>query len=184
MAKLELGAGYHSTPGFMTLDLNPETQPDFLGTAYPLPWALCTHVVQNGPFDELRAVDVLEHLSYRDTVSALKEWRSIVEPSARLYVQVPDAATIMTWWFNRDDRLIIRLPPELPRTHLAGVAWRLLGGHLDEDLARGDDDFRLNAHYALFDRANLDAQLEEAGWRTISMITNEHPNICCWAEAI
>lgn len=184
MAKLELGSGYHPTPGFLTLDLNPKTKPDFIGSAFPLPQDAHTHAREDGPFEELRAVDVLEHLSYRHTVPALAGWRLIVSPGARLYIQVPDAAQIMTWWHHRDNRLLERLPVELPQTHLAGAAWRLLGGHADGELVEFGGDFRLNAHFALFDRPSLNTQLEESGWEVESMTVNGHPNICCWAVAV
>lgn len=186
MNRLELGAGYSPTPGFMTLDVNPSTSPDFLGAAFPLPASVRNYVEKHGLFDELRAVDVLEHLSYRDTVSALEEWASVTKPGGMLYVQVPDAHLIMWWYWNTPEKLIERLPNELTtgddsRDALMGAAWRLLGGHADGVCVEEGDDWRWNAHYALFSEWHLRACLNQAGWAVERIEVNVHPNLLAWA---
>lgn len=174
--RLELGSGYHPTPGFTHLDLNPAAPDvDIVGPAFPLP------DVKDGTIAELRAVDVLEHLSYRDTAAALAEWTRVLQPGGRLYVQVPDADLIMQWFVAEPERLVERLPKDLPQTPLAGATWRLLGGHADGEYVEDGGDFRLNAHYAMFSTASLTAALEAAGLATESIETNGHPNLLAWA---
>lgn len=174
--KLELGSGYCPTDGFTHLDLNPNApQVDIVGPAFPLdlPDASC---------DEIRAVDVLEHLQYRQTAPALAEWARVLRPGGKLYVQVPDAEQIMCWYVQEPHRLIERLPADVPQNRDGGAAWRLLGGQDDDVCAKDSDDWRLNAHYALFSRDSLVMALDEAGFVIDTIETNGHPNLCVHAR--
>ena len=174
--KLELGSGYHPTPGFTHLDLNPNAPGvDIVGPAFPLG-------LPDATVEEIRAVDVLEHLPYRQTVPALAEWARVLQPGGRLYVQVPDAALIMEWFVLSPERLLCRLPGDVPQTPESGAAWRLLGGQEDGVQAKAGDDWRLNAHYSLFSRDSLTDALNEAGFDVESCETNVHPNLCLWAR--
>lgn len=169
--KLSLGAGYSHEPGWTTLDLNPATKPDIVGPAYPLdlPDASC---------EELRAVDVLEHISYRHTDEVLADWARVLEPGGKLYVQVPDAELIMRWFVEEPWRLVERLPPEMPQTPIMGACWRLFGGQDDGLYARGPGEADFNLHRAMFSRASLAAALGRAGLTVFRVETNAHPNLC------
>jgi predicted SAM-dependent methyltransferase len=174
--RLELGSGYCPTEGFTHLDLNPNApQVDIVGPAFPLD-------LPDGSCDEIRAVDVLEHLPYRQTAPALAEWARVLRSGGGLYIQVPDAAQIMSWYVMEPDRLLERLPADVPRNREGGAAWRLLGGQDDEVCARDGDDWRLNAHYALFSRDSLALALDEAGFVIDSIEVNGHPNLLCWSR--
>lgn len=173
--RLELGSGYSPTPGFTHLDLNPNApHVEIIGPAFPLD-------LPGASVQEIRAVDVLEHLPYRQTAPALAEWARVLRPGGRLYVQVPDAAEIMAWYVHAPQRLLERLPADVPRTPESGAAWRLLGGQDDDVQARDGDDWRLNAHYSLFSRGSLTAALNGAGFDVESCETNIHPNLLTWA---
>jgi len=170
--RLELGSGYAPTAGYFHVDLNPNApQVDRAAPAWPLDW------VADGSVAEIRAVDVLEHLSYRDTPAVLADWARALTPGGHLFVQVPDAALIMRRFAADDRRLVDGLPAELPQTVLAGAAWRLLGGHADGDYATEGDDWKWNAHYALFSVESLRSAVEAAGLRVARCVVNAHPNI-------
>lgn len=173
--KLELGSGYHPTAGFTHLDINPACPGvDIVGEAWPLNLPDCS-------VGELRAVDVLEHLSYWDTPKILADWFRVLEPGGKLYVQVPDAEKVMRWFEAAPERLVERLPEGLPKTPLAGATWRLLGGHHDGTYAKGDDDWRFNAHYAFFSTMSLFNALVGVGFTDVKIDHNEHPNLLCAA---
>ncbi len=174
--RLELGSGYHPTPGFTHLDVNPNLPDvDIVGPCFPLD-------LGDGCVGELRAIDVLEHLSYRDTPAVLADWFRVLAHGGRLFVQVPDAERVMDW-FVREPRLLVeRLPANLPQTPLSGAAWRLLGGHDDGAYVKEGDDPKWNWHGALFSAVSLRAALEEAGFVVESIESNPHPNLLCWAR--
>lgn len=175
--RLEIGSGYSPTPGFVHLDLNPNApQVDIVGPAHPLPPS-----IPLGSVTEMRAVDVLEHLSYRDTDAALIGWSACLAKGGRLYVQVPDAEAIMRSFVTSPSVLLRNLPPELPQTPLAGAAWRLLGGHADGSFVHDGDDWRFNAHYAMFSRSSLASALNRAGLTVDTIHTNAHPNLLAWS---
>lgn len=170
---LEIGSGYRPTPGFTHLDANPNAPGvDIVGSGYPLPAEACAH-----QWDHIRAVDVLEHFSYRDTHAVLRGWASVLKPGGTLFVQVPDAHTIMTWYCDNPQRLLRGLPRDLPQTALTGAMWRLLGGHADGGYARDGDDWRWNAHYAMFTAGSLTRHLERAGFDVTYVQANDHPNL-------
>lgn len=174
--KLELGSGYDPTPGFVHVDLNPNAPDvDKVAAAWPLDW------VDDGAVTEIRAVDVLEHISYRDSTAVLIDWVRVLAPGGRLFVQVPDADEIMRRYTRRDRRLVRGIPAELPQTVLAGATWRLLGGHADGNYATDGDDWRWNAHYALFSVESLTDTVKAAGLTVESCGVNPHPNIQMWA---
>lgn len=189
--KLELGSGYNPTPGYVHLDLNPNAPDvDVVAGAFPLPWGATVYVgggyatLDAGSCEEIRAVDVLEHLSYWVTDDALAEWARALVPGGLLYVQVPDVGKLIQMYVGTatNHRALIRgLPEGLPQTKLAGFAWRLLGGHSDGKYAKDGDDWRWNAHYALFTRGSLTTAIEKAGLVVQSMETNAHPNLLAWA---
>lgn len=176
IAKLELGSGFNPTPGFTTLDANPACNPDIVSPAWPID--LPDHSVS-----EIRAVDVLEHLSFRDTAAVLADWHRVLVKGGSIFIQVPDAELIMQWFVNEPERLAVRVGDGLPHTALAGATWRLLGGHNDGVYVKDGQDWRWNAHYALFSQQSLTDALEEAGFAVVSMQVNAHPNILCVAVA-
>lgn len=175
---LEIGSGYHPMPEFTHhCDINPHAKDsDACVPADHLPW-------DDDWFDELRAVDVLEHCSWRDTESTLREWRRVLRPGGLLYVQVPDVAAAIRLYQTDcrhwDERSGLGDEPSI-----VGLAWVLLGGQRDETHIRGNDDWRWNAHYALFDASSLLEYLNRAGFQVESMETNAHPNLLCWARAV
>ncbi len=188
--RIDIGAGARPAPGFISVDLNPRLA-EVVASADDLPF-------EDGEVEAIRAVDVLEHMSYRDTDRVLAEWARVAAPGCELYVQVPDADAIMRRYVAAADfelgkiqhrairpaeLLPIPMAQELPATALAGAAWRLLGGHADGervDPAQGDD-WRWNAHYAFFSEASLRDALARHRFRVVTCITNPHPNLCCHA---
>lgn len=174
--KLNLGAGREKIPHFHSVDANANLDVDVVATADDLWFAL------DGTVEMIRAVDVLEHLPYRRTDSTLAEWARVLQPGGGLFVQVPDAEMIMTWYVKNKGLLLERLPDDLPRTPMVGAAWRLLGGQEDGAITQDGDDWRLNAHYAMFSEETLIEALERAGFVVDTLDRNTHPNLLVWSH--
>lgn len=195
--KLNIGAGAERLPGYVRLDANPDTKPDIVGPAYPLTGMADEH------FDEVRAVDVLEHLPYRVTGAALAEWARVLAPGGRLFVQVPDTGEIMRRYADyhaaleraaEEDELtrlagLLAVPAELnddryPPSVLVGACWRIMGGQEDGIYAPADrvDVDGWNLHRAMFDLNHLCRHVEDAGLTVERCTTNQHPNLQLWAR--
>lgn len=175
--KVELGAGAHPADGYLPVDVNPR-HAAVVADALHLPFA-------NASIDNMRAVDVLEHISYRDTERALTEWARVMRPGGDLFVQVPDAETIMRWFAADDPRLrrwVNFQGLEDSTWPLMGAQWRLLGGHEDDRYVDGDGDWRWNAHYSLWSVDDLRMHLNRAGFTVTSLEVNGHPNLLCSAR--
>lgn len=174
--KLEIGCGHRPTPGYLRVDADPNIPADWHGDASTtMPW-------DDETFDEIVAQDVLEHIPYRRTVLALTEWRRLLVPGGRLYLQVPDCGRIMREYVDRPARWRERLPADLEGLPpIIGVAWRVLGGQDDGAFSKDGDDWRLNGHYAMFDEPALRWYLRAAGLSVESIESNPHPNLLCWA---
>ncbi len=172
--KLEVGSGYAPHPDFdVHVDVNPRCPHlEHVGSADRLPWA-------DGTFAELRACDVLEHFSYRDTPRVLAEWARVLAPGGRIYVQVPDARRIAQAWLNGSLPRSEHLPADAPLD--VHAAYWLLGGQGGDDFSRAGDDWRLNAHYALFSPASLRELMEHAGFTDVATEPLGH-NIACRAR--
>lgn len=169
--RIEVGAGCYAVDGFLAVDLNPRCA-GVVADVRALPF-------RTGSVDALRATDILEHISYRQTAEVLAEWARVCRRGARAYFQMPDAETIMRWYCAGDHRLTT--PPDLPQTPFAGAMWRLLGGHFDGHVVESGEDWRWNAHYAFFSSNSLRDALETAGFRVTKIRTNPFPNLCAQA---
>lgn len=170
--KLELGSGVSPDPDYdIHLDIDPTHNPDIVADAsQPLPF-------DDNYFDEIKVVDVLEHISYRDTMRVLREWTRILKHGGKIYIQVPEAGEAIRQ-FTRNK---LRRNPDLDPPPINTLAWILLGGHYDGEYATDPDSWRYNAHYALFDKESLQWYLKEVGLEILSWEVNQHPNILCWA---
>lgn len=179
MAALEIACGFSRDPRCDTfMDINPAIPDlDYCGSFESLPWP-------DETFDLIVARDCIEHTSYESTGVVLTEWRRVLAPRGRIFIQTPNADLVMEWYIRgRYDLLTDRLPVNLPITPLMGVAWRLLGGHMDDQVVGRDGDWRWNAHYALFSEESLVEHMENAGFVVDSVTTNTHPNVQLWASA-
>lgn len=177
--KLNLGAGYEDLGDeWMTVDLDPATNP-----------TLCRDVRDLGHMpadsvDEIRAVDILEHLSYRDTVPALKEWARVLKPGGLIFIQVPAADVMMDdYTSGRYNYLLEGLPEAFAEEDvpmIVRLAWRLLGGHFDGQYTKDSALWYLNAHHAIFDHQSIMWAAKEAGLQIIKLSVNPHPNYQVW----
>ena len=91
MLKLNLGAGPRKIKDFTSVDaLKWEGVTDMVWDLTEVPYEFVTEPVQ-----EIIAIEVLEHISFRDMDKVLKEWYRILKPFGLLTVQVPDCGKMM-----------------------------------------------------------------------------------------
>ena len=168
---LELGSGKNPDPDYdIHLDVDPQHNPDVVASALDIPF-------EDDYFDRVKAVDVLEHISYRDTERALSEWSRVLKRGGEIYIQVPECAEAIKNW--QTGRLIQQ--PDLPPLSMVNLAWVIMGGQFDGDYTNDPDTWFYNAHFAMFDVPSLTWYLNKTGFKVKSIEVNAHPNICCWA---
>lgn len=86
--RLNIGSDHTQISGFKSVDFNPDVHPDILADAKDL------HMVETDSVDEIYASHVLEHLTWADGLTALKEWLRVLKPGGMLTVAVPDIVEI------------------------------------------------------------------------------------------
>lgn len=86
--KIELGAGPASAKiqdqNWKTNDINAFPSIDFICPCYNLP------MVENDSVDELLAIGVVEHLTYKEVAQGLIEWKRILKVGGFLTFDLPD----------------------------------------------------------------------------------------------
>ncbi len=90
LRRLNLGCGTDIRPGYLNVDLHGAHKPDVVGDAADLYW------LPEGHFQELLALDLLEHIPRLRIVTTLKHWNRVLAPKAVLRLQVPDVLGLLT----------------------------------------------------------------------------------------
>lgn len=104
-----------------------------------------------GSVDEIRTVQVLEHVSMRDTARVLRHWHEVLAPGGVLHVDVPD--------FEETARQLLAQPDEPAKDWY----YRLIYGSQKNDYAY---------HRNGFSPARLERLLREAGFREVRHLEN------------
>jgi SAM-dependent methyltransferase len=86
--RLNVGSDRVQIAGFLSVDFNPDVDPDVLAEATDL------SMFADDSVDEVYASHVLEHLSWKDGLKALKEWKRVLKPGAVLTVACPDVMQV------------------------------------------------------------------------------------------
>ena len=57
--------------------------------------------IKDNIVDEIQMVEVLEHISFRNTEKVLREMYRIIKPNCRIHIQVPDCGKMMEMYVNK-----------------------------------------------------------------------------------
>lgn len=82
--KLNLGCGFDRRQGYVNVDLHDFHQPDLVADIRSLP------MLSSGYYDEILAIDVLEHLQRQEGPPALLEWGRLLKDGGTLQLRVPN----------------------------------------------------------------------------------------------
>lgn len=79
-----------------TIDINPDCNPDFVHDLNVYPWP-----VEDNAFDEVHAIEVLEHLGTQGDFKAFfkcfEEIYRVLKPGGKLYASSPSEGSIWLW---------------------------------------------------------------------------------------
>lgn len=79
--KLNFGCGYDKRDGYLNVDSDPQCDPDLLIVDNDL------SVLEPGGFDEILALDVLEHIPRQQTLDVLLEWAELLVDGGSLQLK-------------------------------------------------------------------------------------------------
>ena len=81
--KLNIGCGKKYDPDYCNIDLYEDLVADRLMSAFNLDF-------DDNTCDEIKAIHIIEHLSFFETIYALSEFFRVLEPNAKLILETPD----------------------------------------------------------------------------------------------
>jgi tetratricopeptide (TPR) repeat protein len=81
--KLNIGCGKKYDPDYCNIDLYEDLVADKLMSAFSLDF-------DDNTCDEIKAIHIIEHLSFFETIYALSEFFRVLEPNGKLILETPD----------------------------------------------------------------------------------------------
>lgn len=155
--RLNLGCGFDRRDGYVNVDFQDFHEPDLVADVRHLDELPDDH------FQEVLAVDVLEHLERGDTMPTLREWCRVLAPGGVLRLQMPDVTALGRIFRERD----------------SVEAHELFLHHL-----YGTQAYTGDYHQAGFTDVSLVAQLTEAGFDAIVLDTKDGWLLCAEARKV
>lgn len=135
--KINLGCGNDIQRGYINIDTRSIEGVDLICNIEDLPYT-------NNTIDEIRAIDVIEHIPWAKQQELFKYYYSLLKKGGFLHIQVPDLDNILNMRNKVHDIKIIR--------------W-LFGGQ----------DYPSNFHYTVFTKKWIKELLENAGFKNIDI---------------
>lgn len=152
---IHLGCGSIDARGYINVDIRRRPHIHHVHDVTKL------EMFSDGFADLIYACHVLEHLSFRELLTVLKEWRRVLKCGGILRVSVPDFDRILNIY--ADYRTIDAVIPML----------------------LGNQDYEFNYHKSIFNAAYLERLLKQAGFREVRMWQPgqvEHYDFVDWAS--
>ncbi len=140
MSRVNLGCGGRPRPGFVNVDIRDVPGVEILADVRDV------EKIGIGQYEGFLAQHILEHFSFRDTVSILQLWRSLLIPGGGFQIDVPNGEWQVRAAANGE------------------ISW-------DEFVfyAYGEQDYPQNCHYTSFSEHSLRRSLVEAGFTNVNV---------------
>lgn len=94
LAQLNLGCGQFPKPGYINLDIDPNTHADIIHDLAIIPYPFADEA-----FDLIEMDHILEHLEH--TYAVIKELERILRPNGKLIIRVPHCSRGFTHWDHK-----------------------------------------------------------------------------------
>lgn len=98
--RLNLGCGFDRQVGYLNIDINGFHDPDLVADVRDL------SVLPSGYYEEILAIDVLEHIGRTEVKGTLAEWNRLLVEGGILTIRVPDLVGLLSLFFDRHYRTL------------------------------------------------------------------------------
>ena len=168
MKKLEIGSGNRPLDGYEHLDINPDApHVEYVSGMDKVP-------TEDGIFDEVKAIHVLEHAQWRDSLKILKEWVRVLKPGGKVHIAVPNFRWIVQCYHeaqgninhNWEQDMKVMSPQETVHLKIGDEPLALLWANF-KIMSSG---IQWDQHYACFDADLLSRLLAEAGCKRVKVL--------------
>ena len=95
--RLNIGAGYAPQEEYKSVDIDPDTNPDYLIRAEDI-----GDHFEKDSIEEIRAFHVLEHIPPRELFHTLRGWWKVLKPGGLIHVEVPDCKHAIELWVQEE----------------------------------------------------------------------------------
>jgi SAM-dependent methyltransferase len=158
--KLNLGAGRYSVPGWTSVDIVPDFNPDIVCDITTL------EGVEPDSVDSLFAGHVIEHLP--DPVAALRRWHEVLKPNGDICIVCPDHAATVELWMNAQPFPVLT---DNPLVGLLAVATGFYGWNNYNEMKTSNPTMaQAQQHRRALDLPVLKALMELAGFTSLEQI--------------
>ena len=94
--KLNIGCGKKYDPDYCNIDLYEDLVADRLMSAFNLEF-------DDNTCDEIKAIHIIEHLSFFEAIYALSEFFRVLEPNGKLIIETPDLEKTCQYYLNANE---------------------------------------------------------------------------------
>lgn len=133
--KLNLGCGEYIKEEYINIDIRRLPGVDVVADVLKLPF-------RDNSADEIRAIDVYEHVSYLKSQELLRHWVSILKKGGLLFIQSPSIDRVAEYFRSADNL-------EMIETTIGCIF--------------GGQDYHENFHYTICHPGLMDHYLKQAG---------------------
>jgi len=155
-----MGCGLDKRPreeGWVNVDVRPEVDPDLIhDISKPFTYG-------DNTVDEILAKDILEHITWRRVPDVLREWRRILKPGGKIYIQCPNLWALASKILSE----------EMYR-------WEQISFWVYGEQSEGESE--TGGHKAGFTIPALSMLLTEIGFKVESCQSDGGSNIMLWAH--
>ena len=148
--KLQIGAGDNSYPGWLNTDIEPSKDQAYLDASKPFP-------LPDSSFQYIFSEHVIEHLTYGQAVSMLKECHRVLTPGGRIRIATPNLMKLL--------ELFQKMPSEeIQRYMQRKQEWHAWPQMPDPACYILNSEMRWFGHQFLYTPKMLHSTLEGAGF--------------------
>jgi len=170
--KYNIGGGPKRINGFKNIDgLDWDGATDIKWNITDIPYDFA----EDDSVDEIVSIECLEHISWRETLNVLKEWRRMLKPGGRITIQVP-AIDKMCEMFVKGEICGCVLHKPKSEKDARGVpgCWNCKGKAKVNPMRWlmafcGAQKHRFDNHLNIFTKQILESNLKEAGFEKINI---------------